>query len=136
MSHVGYSPELGWYNCTGTSMSDEQWSDPIMHAIAVYLDGTDAPDDADDGTPLLDDDFLILVNGYWDEVTLTLPRWVSHPGHGSWNWTATTRRSPPPASSPSTGDTVVARPRSVQVLRAPRSEGSAERNRAPRHPHI
>jgi hypothetical protein len=35
-----------------------------------------------------------------------------------------------------TGDTVVARPRSVQVLRVPRSEGYAERNRAPRHPHI
>jgi hypothetical protein len=59
--------------CTGTSMTDEQWSDPTMHAIAVYLDGTDAPDDADDGTPLLDDDFLILVNAYWDEVTFTRP---------------------------------------------------------------
>ena len=50
-----------------------QWADPTMHAIAVYLDGTDAPDEADDGTPLLDDDFLILVNAYWEQVTFTIP---------------------------------------------------------------
>ena len=44
-----------------------------MHAIAVYLDGTDAPDEADDGTPLLDDDFLVLVNAYWEPVAFTIP---------------------------------------------------------------
>ena len=54
-------------------MSEAQWADPTMHAIAVYLDGTDAPDEADDGTPLLDDDFLILVNAFWEEVTFTIP---------------------------------------------------------------
>ena len=44
-----------------------------MHAIAVYLDGADAPDEAADGTPLLDDDFLILVNACWEPVEFTVP---------------------------------------------------------------
>ena len=84
--------ELGWFSCAGEPVTEEQWADPTMHAIAVYLDGADAPDDADDGTPLLDDDFLILVNAFWEQVTFTIPpvRWPRK--RGSLSWTATTPR--------------------------------------------
>jgi isoamylase len=117
--------ELGWFNSAGTAMTEEQWDDQTMHAIAVYLDGTDAPDDADDGTPLLDDDFLILVNAFWEEVTFTLPTVRESPQ----TWSLELDSYDPAASaagdSPKqAGDKVVAGPRSVQVLRAPRSEGS------------
>jgi glycogen operon protein len=116
--------ELGWYNCTGEPMTDEQWADPTMHAIAVYLDGTDAPDEADDGTPLLDDDFLILVNAYWKEVTITIPP----VRQDQQTWFVELDSYAPEVSAARvfprhTGDAVVARPRSVQVLRAPRAEG-------------
>ena len=104
-------------------MTDEQWADSSMHAIAVYLDGTDAPDEADDGTPLLDDDFLILVNAYWEEVPFTLPAvreeqqtWFIE--LDSYDASVSASREFPRH----TGDTIVARPRSVQVLRAPRAE--------------
>jgi isoamylase len=116
--------ELGWYNSTGEPLTDAQWADPTMHAIAVYLDGTDAPDEADDGTPLLDDDFLILVNAYWGDVTVTIP--PVRQDHQTW---FVELDSYDPAVSAAnglprhTGDAVVSRPRSVQVLRAPRSEG-------------
>jgi hypothetical protein len=33
-------------------------------ALAIYLDGGDAPDLAEDGTPLFDDDLLVLVKGW------------------------------------------------------------------------
>ena len=33
-----------------------------------YLDGSDAPDTGPDGQPLLDDDFLVLVNAWWEPV--------------------------------------------------------------------
>jgi glycogen operon protein len=115
--------ELGWHSCTGELMTDEQWADPTMHAIAVYLDGTDAPDEADDGTPLLDDDFLILVNAYWDEVTFTIPPVREY----SQTWFVELDSHDPHTSASSepqrhTGDSVVAQPRSVRVLRAPRAE--------------
>jgi len=115
--------ELGWFGCSGEPMTEEQWADPAMHAIAVYLDGHDAPDNADDGTPLLDDDFLILVNGYWDEVKFTIPSVRTTPQTwfvelDSYDSAVSAARVFPKH----TGDSVAARPRTVQVLRAPRSE--------------
>ncbi len=117
------SAELGWFSCAGESMTDGQWNDPTMHAIAVYLDGIDAPDAADDGTPLLDDDFLILVNAYWEEVTFTIPPVRQSPQ----TWFVELDSYDPSVSAARvfpkhTGDSVVASARSVQVLRAPRSE--------------
>jgi isoamylase len=114
--------ELGWYNCAGEPVSEEQWADPTMHAIAVYLDGTDAPDEADDGTPLLDDDFLILVNAYWEPVSVTIPPVRPNPQ----TWFVELDSYDPEVSAARvfprhTGDSVVARPRSVQVLRAPQA---------------
>jgi isoamylase len=115
--------ELRWYNCAGEPVSDGQWSDPTMHAIAVYLDGTDAPDEADDGTPLLDDDFLILVNAYWEDVEFKLPEVREY----EQTWSVELDSYDPQLSASSEperhiGDSVVARPRSVRVLRAPRAQ--------------
>jgi isoamylase len=116
--------DLGWYSCTGHPITLPEWGDPRMHAVAVYLDGTDAPDDAADGTPLLDDDFLILVNAYWEPLTFTIPLVRAAPQ----TWFVELDSYDPAVSAARefpkhTTDQVVARPRSVQVLRAPRSEG-------------
>ncbi|HET9079758.1 MAG TPA: glycogen debranching protein GlgX [Trebonia sp.] len=115
--------ELGWYSSSGRPMTLPEWGDPRMHAVAVYLDGTDAPDEADDGTLLLDDDFLILVNAYWDPVTFRIPPVRPDPQ----TWFAELDSYAPSVSAARefpkhTGDQVTAGPRSVQVLRAPRSE--------------
>jgi isoamylase len=114
--------ELSWFNNVGTQVTHDQWTDPTMHAIAVYLDGTDAPDDAT-GTSVDDDDFFILVNSFWEELPFTLPR--VRPGTETWfveidsyDPAASAARDFPKHS----GDTVTVGPRSVVVLRAPRSE--------------
>ena len=49
------------------------WADPNARTLALYLDGSDDPDTAEDGTPLLDDDFLVLVNSWWEPLSFTLP---------------------------------------------------------------
>ena len=46
---------------------------PAPAASRIYLDGADAPDRAADGSPLLDDDFLVLVNAWWEPLDFTLP---------------------------------------------------------------
>jgi glycogen operon protein len=94
-----------------------------MHAIAVYLDGADAPDDAEDGTPQLDDDFFILVNAFWEELPFTLPRVRPE----TQTWFVELNSYDPAVSaardfSKHTGDTVTVGSRSVLVLRAPRAE--------------
>ena len=102
-----------------------------MHAIAVYLDGSDAPDEAEDGTPLLDDDFLILVNGWREPVTFTLPP----VRETTQTWFVELDSYDPAVSAARefprhTGDQVVARARSLTVLRAPQS--GERRNRLAR----
>jgi isoamylase len=115
--------ELGWYSSAGTGVTDEQWADDTMHAMAVYLDGHDAPDQAEDGTPLFDDDFLILVNAWWEPVTFTIPE----VREASQTWFIELDSYDPAVSAARvfprhTGDQVVARPRSLTVLRAPRAD--------------
>jgi isoamylase len=114
--------ELAWYCSAGTVMTDELWADDTMHAIAVYLDGNDAPDQAADGTPLLDDDFLILVNAWWEPVTFTLPE----VRETTQTWFIELDSYDPAVSAARefprhTGDQVEVRPRSLTVLRAPRA---------------
>ena len=115
--------ELSWFSTAGVPVSHDQWTDPTMHAIAVYLDGADAPDDAEDGTPQLDDDFFMLVNAFWEELPFTLPRVRPE----TQTWFVELNSYDPAVSaardfSKHTGDTVTVGPRSVLVLRAPRSE--------------
>jgi isoamylase len=115
--------ELAWFSSAGTPVTHSQWADPTMHAIGVYLDGADAPDNATDGTPQLDDDFFVLVNAYWQEVTFTIPR-VRELVQ---TWFVEIDSYDPAVSAANafprhTADTVVVRPRSLQVLRAPRAD--------------
>ena len=54
-------------------MASGDWSDPRARSVAVYLDGSDAPDRDDQGAPLVDTDLLLLVNGWSGAVEFTLP---------------------------------------------------------------
>ncbi|HKB31210.1 MAG TPA: glycogen debranching protein GlgX, partial [Streptosporangiaceae bacterium] len=65
--------ELAWFTPAGTPMTAADWSDSGARAVAIYLDGSDAPDRAADGSPLIDDDFLVLVNAWWEQLGFTMP---------------------------------------------------------------
>ncbi len=121
------SGELGWYNNEGEPVTEEQWADPGMHAMAIYLDGTNSPDQDKEGNDLLDDDLIILVNSWWEPVTFTLPA----VREATQTWFIELDSYDPGVSAANefprhTGDEVVARPRSLTVLRAPRSEESQD----------
>jgi glycogen operon protein len=110
--------ELGWYSPAGTPMTGQQWADKTAHAVAVYLDGADEPDEAPDGTLMVDDDFLVLVNAWWGPVTFTVPE--VRPTAQSW-FTELDSYDPavPAVQEPRhAGDQLVVRPRSLTVLRA------------------
>ena len=109
--------QLQWFTPAGTPMDDADWADPNARAIAIYLDGSDDPDRADDGTPMLDDDFLVLVNSWWEPLGFVLP--ATRPGA---QWRAEIDSYDPTASARaaarSSGGQVTVGPRSVAVLRA------------------
>jgi glycogen operon protein len=54
-------------------MTAEHWQDPLARAVIAYIDGSRDPDRDARGRPLLGDDLLVLVNGYWEPLYFTLP---------------------------------------------------------------
>jgi hypothetical protein len=84
--------QLAWYTPSATPMTMENWADPNARALAIYLEGGDDPDLAADGTPLVDDDFLVLVNGWWEKLGFRIP----DIGGGSWRVELDTYDPAPP----------------------------------------
>jgi glycogen operon protein len=109
--------ELQWFTPAGTEMTAADWADPNARAIAIYLDGSDDPDRAEDGTALLDDDFLVLVNSWWEPLSFVLP-----PTRPDAEWHAQIDSydpaAPAGAAGHKAGDQVTAGPRSVAVFRS------------------
>jgi glycogen operon protein len=112
--------ELRWFTPGGAEMTAGDWSDPSALAIALYLDGYDDPDRAADGTLLLDDDFLVLVNAWWEPLEFVIP--VTRE-QAAWNAEIDTYDLAMPGSSVAaprgTGDHVTVSPRSIVVLSDP-----------------
>jgi isoamylase len=69
--------DLRWFTLSGTEMTAQNWADPNARSLAVFVDGATDPDVSADGTPLVDDDFLVFVNAWWEPLTFQLPVDVS-----------------------------------------------------------
>jgi isoamylase len=73
--------DLRWFTTSGAEMTPQDWADPSARSIAVFIDGSRDPDVDADGTPLVDNDFLVFVNAWWEPLTfsvaapLMLHRW-------------------------------------------------------------
>jgi isoamylase len=109
--------ELQWFSPAGTPMGNADWADPNARAIAIYLDGRDDPDRAEDGTALLDDDFLVLVNSWWEPLPFTLP--PTRPG-AEWQAEIDSHDPAAPAGAATrhAGDQVTVGPRSITAFRS------------------
>ena len=110
--------ELQWFTPAGTEMTAADWSDENALAIAFYLDGSDDPDRAEDGTCLLDDDFLVLVNAWWEPLGFTIP--ATRDGT-TWQTAIDTYdpARPGTAAPLRAGGQLTVGPRSITVLRSP-----------------
>jgi glycogen operon protein len=110
--------ELLWFTPSGTPMTPENWADPAARCLGIYLDGDDAPDRAEDGTLLVDDEFLVFVNGWWEPLEFTIP----DTGHDV-EWTVELETfdpaSPLPTAPLVTGDRLTLGAQSISVLRSP-----------------
>jgi glycogen operon protein len=110
--------ELRWFTPAGSAMTGADWADPSALSLGIYLDGSDDPDPARDGTLLLDDDFLVFFNAWWQPLDFVIPAC-----RDAQEWRAEID-SYDPAATPGgerhAGDRVPVGPRSVTVLRSPR----------------
>ncbi|HET6985033.1 MAG TPA: glycogen debranching protein GlgX [Kribbella sp.] len=114
--------ELRWFTPAGAEMSQADWADPGARSVALYLDGDDAPDRAPDGTLLIDDDFLLLVNAWWEPLDFVVP--TTEPGK---TWTREIDTYEPNSTAPpnhlTAGDHVPVNPRSIVLLHATPEDG-------------
>ncbi|OBI17359.1 glycogen debranching enzyme GlgX [Mycobacterium sp. E2327] len=65
--------DLRWFTPAGADMTPQDWADPLARTIALFIDGTTDPDVAPDGTPMVDDDFLVFLNAWWEPLTFSVP---------------------------------------------------------------
>jgi glycogen operon protein len=114
--------EIGWFTPSGTTMTGSDWADKGSRALAIYLDGSDDPDRSQDGTLLLDDDFLVLVNAWWQPLDFTVP-----PTRAGLTWQTSLDTYDParPAAELRAGDLLTVGPRSIVVLLGPRLDHTA-----------
>ncbi|MGW6281317.1 hypothetical protein [Kribbella sp. NPDC055071] len=110
--------ELRWFTPSGTEMTQADWDYPGARALALYLDGNDNPDQGPDGRLLVDDDFLLLVNAWWEPLDFAIP-----PTDPTETWTPVlntyTPQDPTPAKL-TPGDHLTIHPRSITLLQAHR----------------
>jgi isoamylase len=109
-------------------MTDADWRDPASRAVAMLIDGSAEPDRDADGRPMIDEDLLILVNGWWDDLPFTLPAPPGQHGGASASWrieldTFTGAVWPVEAELRAPGGIVSVGPRSVVLLVAPPGRG-------------
>jgi glycogen operon protein len=110
--------KLGWFTPAGTPMTAADWANASARSLTIYLDGSDDPDRAADGTAMVDDDFLALFNAWWEPLGFVIPA-----TRAGLMWRAEIDSYDPaaPAGAPrrQAGDRVTVGPRSVVVLSGP-----------------
>ena len=72
-----------WLNPSGNEMSEDEWHDPSVHGLGMFLSGQGLEETDERGRKLSDTDFLLLLNSHHEEVAFTLPairkgsRWIA-----------------------------------------------------------
>jgi glycogen operon protein len=65
--------DIAWFNTDGSQVSDETWNAGWSRSIALALNGRTLEVSDEDGNPIIDDSFLLLVNAAHEGVEYTLP---------------------------------------------------------------
>ncbi|MFF9127000.1 glycogen debranching protein GlgX [Streptomyces sp. NPDC014889] len=111
-------PDLVWLLPDGGEMTEEDWQRSDAHSVAVFLNGDAIAEPDRQGRPVVDDSFLLLLNGYWEPVDFRLPG----PAYGD-RWTTLLDTAapldPPDETEHKPSATLRADPRSLILLSRP-----------------
>ena len=64
--------DIAWFNADGNQVSDEVWNTAWSRSIAVLLNGQTLEVVDEEGHPIIDDSFFLIVNASQDGVEFTL----------------------------------------------------------------
>jgi isoamylase len=65
--------DIAWFNTDGKQVSDEVWHTEWNRAVCVLLNGQTLEVTDEDGKPVIDNSFLLVINAAQDGVEFTLP---------------------------------------------------------------
>src|SRR5712691_6744922 len=65
--------DIIWLTPDGHEMTDEEWNKSYAKCLGLYLEGSATGEDDDKGEPVKDDDFVLLINSYYESIPFVLP---------------------------------------------------------------
>ena len=116
--------DVSWLNTDGKELPDEAWNEQWNRSLGVLLNGKTLGVMDEDGNPVVDDSFLILVNAADDGVDYTLPE---PPNKTPWRQVIDTESIDNPFCEATVHDKVIVGGRSIRVY----SDGIEESAKAP-----
>jgi len=105
--------DIAWYNTDGKEMPEEAWTTEWTRSMGLMLNGKTLQASDENGEPLEDDSFLILVNASHEGVEFTLPK---YPNGSPWQHVMDTENIDDPFKLAKVGRKVIVGGRSMMVF--------------------
>ena len=80
-----------WLNSNGNEITEDQWHDPSLLRLGMFLSGLGLEETDECGRKVGDENFLVLLNAHHEDVGFTLPAF--HPGARWIAWMDTSREA-------------------------------------------
>jgi len=105
--------DISWFNTEANEFSDDDWNTHWYRALAVLLNGRTLAITNEEGHPIIDESFLILVNAAAEGVEFTLP---APPADTPWSLVVNTEDLDDPFAEVEIGEKVIVGGRSIRVF--------------------
>jgi glycogen operon protein len=114
-----------WLNASGTEMGEDEWRNPSVRCLGMFLSGQGLNETDERGGKLTDENFLVLLNSHHEDVPFTLP--ATRPGVRWSAWMDTSQEDGlRPANTHEAGTPYPLQARSMVVLIERRKNGKKE----------
>jgi isoamylase len=119
-----------WLNPSGKEIGEDQWRNPGVRCLGMFLAGQGLDEADERGRRIGDENFLVLLNAYHEDIAFTLP--LLHPGTRWVAWMDTSREDGlRPADTRDSGASYPLQARSMVVLMERRNGKKEESNETP-----
>ena len=106
--------DIAWYGTNGEEFSEESWNSEWNRSLAMLLNGKTLGVTDQEGQPIVDDSFLILINASAEGVEFSLPE---PPNKTPWMQVFNTENIDDPFAEETLGNKVIVGGRSMRVFR-------------------
>jgi len=111
--HNSAMRDIAWFDASGAELDEGAWSAPWGRSVGFMLNGSTLNTKDQQGRPVVDDSFLILMNAYHEGVEFKLP---SCPSGGYWEAVMNTDDLHEEFGNRRVGESIVVAGRSMVLL--------------------